>query len=360
MTETAPASSPPPPAVSSGRWRRTLARAAWFGLMPVMATVATMRWLVPGRADVGPGLWGALAEQAARYPLLVAALLLLLFAGLARAWRDRLPFARLLDAGPGVLPAPQTLPRKITSVALAAVMLLGALVLRDRLVLLCEVAGSSMQPNFLPEDTLVVSKLAGHAPRRGDVIAFRTGPDQRETDAPGEVPDRLIKRVIGLPGDRVETKSGVPIINGWRVPHCDAGTYVRYATSGTVAGRLIVEFLEDKTYLSLHMAGTKDFAGYTVPPGEVFVLGDDRFNSDDSRDWRNGSGAGVSLAAIEGKPWRVIGADANGRVDLHRFLQRPGLKVDLAGVDVGTLESGIERCLKTRPAQTWPPPPRAG
>jgi signal peptidase I len=336
---------------------RTLVRAVWFGLVPVLATVATMRWLIPARADAGPGAWGTLAEKAALYPLPVAALLLLLFAGLARAWRDRLPFGRLLERRPDEAGSPRTLPQKVTAVALAALVLLGALVVRHRVVMLCEVEGASMLPGLLPEDLLVVNKLGGRTPHRGDVIAFRTGPAQRETDAPGEVPDLLVKRVIGLPGDRVETSSGVPVINGWKVPSCDAGTYLRHASTGTVAGRLIVEFLEDRTYLSLHIAGTESFSGYTVAPGEVFVLGDDRFNSDDSRDWRHGRGAGVALAAVEGRPFRIIGADANGRVDLQRFLQRPGMNVNLAGVDVSALETGIARCLARRPKQTWPPPP---
>lgn len=358
MSEHAPELAPPPSpaAAPADRWRRTLARGLWFGVAPVLATLATMRWLVPARGDIGPGLWGALAEKASLYPLLVAALLLLLFAGLARVWRERLPAGHLLIPADEARP-PRTLPQKITSLALAGLVVLGLLALRNRAMMFCEVVGVSMLPGFLPEDTLVVSKLGGRSPRRGDIIAFRIGPDQQQTDAPGEAPDRLVKRVIGVPGDHVRMQSGVPIINGWQVPHCDAGTYVRHAATGTVAGRLMVEFLEDRTYLSLYIAGTRSFPGYQVKPGEVFVLGDDRFNSDDSRAWRDGEGAGVSLAQIEGSPWRVIGVDSNGRIDLHRFLQRPGLKVNLAALDVRELESGIRRCLEKRPSQTWPPPP---
>jgi signal peptidase I len=320
-----------------------------------------MRWLVPSRADVGPGLWGGLAEVAALYPLPMAVAFLVLYAGLARLWRDRLPWRRWLQPAVGGAHPRRTLPQKITAGALVALVLLGALALRRQVVMFCEVVGASMLPTFLPEDTLVVAKLGGHAPRRGDIITFRTGRAQQETSAQlveGEVADRLVKRVIGVPGDHVRTVSGVPVINGWEVPHCDAGTYVRYAATGTIAGRLLVEFLEDRAYLALHVAGTKSFPGYRVKPGEVFVLGDDRLNSDDSRSWRDGEGAGVPFAAIEGSAWRVIGVDKDGRMDLGRFLQRPGLHVNVAGVDVRGLESGIQRCLKERPKQTWPPPPR--
>jgi signal peptidase I len=341
---------------SSSRSSQALGRLMWFGLLPLAAALASMRWLVPARAELGPGLWGTLAETAALYPLPLATAFFLFYAGLARVWRDRLPWAP-----PAAEAAPRTLPQRITGFAVVAMLLLGALTLRGRVAQLYEVVGASMLPTLLPGDTLVVAKT-GHQPlRRGDIIAFRTGAAQRQTSAapaPGEPDDRLVKRVIGLPGDHVSTRAGIPIINGWELPHCDAGTYVRYATTGTLVGRLLVEFLEDRAFLAVHVPGTTSFPGYEVQPGEVFVLGDDRSNSDDSRSWRNGRGAGVPLPAIEGRPWRVIGADSNGRLDLRRFLQRPGLQLNLSGMDLRALEQGIARCLAERPTGTWPPPPR--
>jgi signal peptidase I len=346
-----------PPA---SRRARALAAAWWFGLAPLLATLATMRWLIPARSEVGPGWWGALAELGALYPLPLATGFFLSFAELARAWRDRLPFGALL-AAPVSPPAPLALPQRITRLALVGAVLLGALALRTRVAQLYEVVGASMLPTFLPGDTLVVNKLARQPLRRGDIITFRTGAAQKQSAAAavaGEPEDRLVKRVIGLPGDHVTMRAGIPSINGWEIPHCDAGTYVRYASNGTLVGRLLVEWIEDRPFLAVHVPGTRSFAGYHVQPGEVFVLGDDRSNSDDSRSWRDGRGAGVPVAAVEGRPWRVIGSDADGRVDLGRLLERPGMQLHLPGMDLRGLQAGVERCLKeSRPTQTWPPPP---
>ena len=63
-------------------------------------------------------------------------------------------------------------------------------------------------------------------PRRGDVVVF-------QRVLPGaNAPEPLVKRVIGLPGDRIMMYAGFPIINGWKVPSCYAGPY---STSGPTA-----------------------------------------------------------------------------------------------------------------------------
>jgi len=340
----------------SGRLAQLAASAWWFGFAPLLAAAAVMRWLVPSRSEIGPGLRGAFAEVASVHPLPLALGFFLLFAGLARFWRDRLPLGRQLLSAESQARAGRSLPQQITAVAVVALIALLAVALRSRVAQLYEVIGASMLPNLLPGDTLVVNKLDRKGLRRGDIVTFRPGA-QVQAGAPVAREDRLVKRVIGLPGDHIKTRSGIPSINGWEIPHCDAGTYVRYAATGTLVGRLLVEFIEDRAFLAVHTPGTKSFPGYQVKPGEVFVLGDDRSNSEDSRVWNEGRGAGVPLALVEGRPWRVIGTDSDGRLDLGRFLQRPGLQVHMPGMDIRGLEHGIARCLKERPTQTWPPPP---
>ena len=102
-----------------------------------------------------------------------------------------------------------------------------------------------------------------HRPERGEIVVFR--PPLR-SDRP------YIKRVIGLPGDRVVIADGVVSINGERLPE----TYIG-GVETVCQGRN---------------------CDVTVPEGMVFLLGDNRRNSSDSRDF-----GPVAMDAIEGKAW---------------------------------------------------------
>ncbi len=111
-----------------------------------------------------------------------------------------------------------------------------------------QVSGPSMEPHIVSGEYVLIDTLAyrfGGTPHRGDVVAF-------EHD--GAVPEVFIKRVIGLPGDRVRITRGTVYIDGTPL----AEPYVRYADR-------------------------RSFPEVTVPPGNVFVLGDNRANSEDSR-----------------------------------------------------------------------------
>ncbi|MBI4092969.1 MAG: signal peptidase I [Candidatus Kerfeldbacteria bacterium] len=117
------------------------------------------------------------------------------------------------------------------------------------------VKGASMEPNFYDNEYLVIDEVSYrfHAPNRGDVVVIRN--PRRESDF-------LIKRVIGLPGERVEIiNSGVNIYNGDN-------------PNGFT--------IDESSYLTpdVRTHGTLDVK---LGPNEFFVLGDNRDSSLDSR-----------------------------------------------------------------------------
>jgi signal peptidase I len=113
----------------------------------------------------------------------------------------------------------------------------------------------SMEPTLDVGDRVLVNKLSYnfHDVHRGDVVVFERPPGA-STGENGEIKD-LIKRVIAVGGDTIEGKDGEVFVNGERIDE-------DYLEPGTPTDNLPLE---------------------TIPEGHVFVMGDNRTNSEDSR-----------------------------------------------------------------------------
>jgi signal peptidase I len=242
-----------------------------------------------------------------------------------------------------------------------------ALLLRAVVVEAFKIPSGSMLPTLQIGDHIFVNKFIygpklplmdsrvfeNMPPHRGDVIVF-------SHPVPALSPDDLIKRVIALPGDVLEVDSGHAIINGWRVPSCPVGSYVISEDAfGASEGDLFVEYLEGTAYLAFydrdHMPQRQ--GPYEVQPGEVWVMGDNRHHSADSRAWPNttgGLGRGVPVGNIKGRAMFVWAPLSRMFVDLMgRPVLPKGSPPELLGA--------IDRCLSTRPSndQTFPPTGKA-
>ncbi|MGE3143635.1 MAG: signal peptidase I, partial [Hyphomonadaceae bacterium] len=162
------------------------------------------------------------------------------------------------------------------------------------------IPSGSMQPTLEVGDYIVVTKwsygygrysfaplermfpggrLVAHMPKRGDIVVFRPAPD----------PDRdFVKRLVGLPGDRIRVTNGVLFINDAPVRRQSLGLQPFEEASGEI--REVETYRETLpngvSYLIFAhhgMGNLNDTREFSVPEGSFFMMGDDRDNSEDSR-----------------------------------------------------------------------------
>jgi signal peptidase I len=137
-----------------------------------------------------------------------------------------------------------------------------------------KVEGTSMMPGLADQERIFIDKFAYHIEpiERGDVVVFRY---------PGDTSKNYIKRIVGVPGDRIEIFRGAVYVNGHRLA---------------------------EPYVPPQFRDQRSVSEVTVPEGDYFVLGDHRNLSSDSRDF-----GVVEREAIFGKalfaywPTRMMG-----------------------------------------------------
>jgi len=170
------------------------------------------------------------------------------------------------------------------------VVLVIAFVVRSFIIAPFKIPSSSMVPTLDVGDYIFVLRysyglripftdiqLMPKAPKRGDVVVFDY-PENRSMD--------FIKRVIGLPGDVIDYKNNELYINGQKMPlkHLGQRSYFMGDGEVDVSGLYQEDLMGVK-----HEVLRKDFSikdgEWKVPPGEYFMLGDNRNNSRDSRFW---------------------------------------------------------------------------
>ncbi|WP_174280255.1 signal peptidase I [Sphingomonas bacterium] len=231
---------------------------------------------------------------------------------------------------------------------------LATLILRSFVAAIFFIPSESMLPRLMIGDYLLVEKwpygwsrwslpwgwpavpgkLAARVPARGDVVVFRS-PEPHGHD--------VIKRVIGLPGDTIRMRAGQLVLNGVAVPKLRVGDLSiprspNFPCAAEGDGRCRFPRYRETLpggrgydVLDLGRTAADDTVLFQVPAGHVFLMGDNRDNSEDSRFSPGVGGMGyVPLDRIEGraavtlfatdgsaawlKPWTWVSAARPGRI----------------------------------------------
>lgn len=211
------------------------------------------------------------------------------------------------------------------------IALLFALVARVIVFQPYTIPSESMEPGLLTGDYIVISKfdygwsrysvpfnpplpkgrLFGRDPKRGDVVVFQL---------PRDTSIAYIKRIIGLPGDRVQVRNGTIYVNGKGISRTRLGLVQDPGRVGQPVLREQERRADGKPYTTFDQGPGHpgdDTGVYVVPAGMYFAMGDNRDNSLDSR-WPTETGVGfIPAENLAGKA-RVVMASWNEGASLFK------------------------------------------
>jgi len=185
--------------------------------------------------------------------------------------------------------------------ALAIAVIL-ALFIRTFIIQAFKIPSGSMKSTLLIGDHLLVNKfiygirvpfidkyiIQFKKPERGDVVVFKWPEDESKD---------FIKRVVGIEGDTIEIKDDILYVNKKRVEQTFSGKF----TDESIRNADIFEEVigDNKHFILDQLTKKENYGPVTVPENSIFVMGDNRDNSQDSRYWENETF--VKLEKIKGK-----------------------------------------------------------
>jgi signal peptidase I len=155
----------------------------------------------------------------------------------------------------------------IELVGVVVVAVVVAFLLRTFVIATYSIPSGSMEPTLQVGDRIVVDKLSYdlHGVDRGNIVVFTTPPNE---NCAGPPVSNLVKRVVGLPGETISVSGGNVYING----RLNSQSWLPSAQQG-------------KTYPGPSPAPYALHQPYRIPKGDVYVMGDNRMLSCDSRYW---------------------------------------------------------------------------